>query len=406
MHINFLTIDDVSSGLFRTQVMDLAKSISDLDPGISIRIIVVNRPWKLLSHRVALNKYSEQLIGSNVHITYIPILPPLRGVVSNTFASEILITLLRLCSAFVALHGEVDVWHARGYWATIALQRNKCKNLLFDPRSLWIQENQSAGNLKYTSNAYKYWLSNEKIIAESARYVAVVSKGMMKYYKERYQNSKIGIIPISANEIFFNFNKSVRCNRRIQLGWEDNVIFVYSGSLGLSGINANALVQLFHYLLSFKDARLLFLSDENEEKILALMSTIPVDLASLKVIRPVTGEIWEWLAASDVGVHGLPRQLDSNTRLGTKVVEYWASGLPVIVNNNVGAACDYINENSYLGYVINFEKKLPSINKILSEIMGNSRELIQFFARKNFHSSLIAKKYIHEYETIACNKLL
>lgn len=401
MHINFVTIEDVTSGLFRTQVVDLAESISNLDPGVSIRIIAINRPWKLLSHRVALKKYREQFFGSNVWITYIPTLPPLRGAVANPLVSEILVALLRIFSAVVGLLEHVDVWHARGYWTAMALQRNKRKNLLFDPRSLWILENQSAGNLTHASKSYQYWLSNEKAITESSRYVAVVSKGMKEYYNRHYLNPSVDVIPISANEIFFKFNAAVRFKRRNELGWDREVIFVYSGSLGLSGINMTALVELFRYVLSHSGARLLFLSDESEERIQSLLSTVPVRPSQFVVIRPNPEEISEWLSTADIGLHALPRQLDSATRLGTKVVEYWASGLPVIVNNYVGAACNYIQENSYLGRAVNFDEELPNIEVLVNEIVENPRGHIQSFARENFRGAVIAAKYLQGYKQVA-----
>jgi NDP-sugar pyrophosphorylase family protein len=42
-------------------------------------------------------------------------------------------------------------------------------------------------------------------------------------------------VPISANEMFFNFDSVVRFKRRHELGWQREIIYVYSGSLGLSG---------------------------------------------------------------------------------------------------------------------------------------------------------------------------
>ncbi len=403
MNVYFLTIEDVTSGLFRTQVMDLARSVSNLDLKVSIRIVAVNRPWKLRSHLIALKKHRELLIDSNVRITYIPILPPLRGAVAIPLVSEILVVLLRLCSVCVSLLEHVDVWHARGYWTTMALQRNQRKNLLFDPRSLWILENQSAGNLAFGSDAYKYWLSSEKIITESSRCMTVVSKGMKDYYDRHYNTPEIHLIPISANEIFFKFDSEIRHKLRRQLGWDHERVFVYSGSFGLSGINTTALADMFRYVLSCSSARLLILSDDSEDRIQGLLSSIPVHPSQIVVIRPDPAKIGEWLNAADIGLHALPRQLDASTRLGTKVVEYWANGLPVIVNHNVGAACDYIRENSYLGRVINFDEEIPIVDNILIEITKYKRDLIQSFAMENFHGSLIAKKYIHAYQFLSDN---
>lgn len=406
MHVVFFTIEDVSSGLFRTQVLDLARSISFLDPTIAIRILVINRPWKFLSHQIALKHYRQLLSSSNVSLTYIPLLPPLRGAVSKPLVSEFLVSLLRIFSALTSLHKRVDVWHARGYWTTMALQRNKNKNILFDPRSLWIFENLSAGNLKQESKPVDYWLRNEELITESSRYVTVVSTGMRDYYNLHYNNNNIGVIPISASEVFFRFNEAVRLKRRQLLNWNEKVIFVYSGSLGLSGINVNSLIDLFRYILSLRDARLLILSNEPEDKIQSLLTTISANQSQYTVIRPQHEEIAEWLTAADIGLHSLPSQLDSNTRLGTKVVEYWSTGLPVIVNNHVGAACEYIEQYKYLGKVVNFENELPNVETLVNEVSEFPRALIQSFALENFSGRVIAKKYSEIYGYIYSERLL
>jgi glycosyltransferase involved in cell wall biosynthesis len=223
---------------------------------------------------------------------------------------------------------------------------------------------------------------------------------MKDYYNRNYCNPCVDVIPISANEMFFNFDSVVRFKRRHELGWHREVIFVYSGSLGLSGINITALVDLFRYALSYSGARLLILSDEANEKIQSLLSTVPVRPSHFAVIRPDPEEIGEWLSTADVGLHALPRQLDSDTRLGTKVVEYWASGLPVIVNNYVGAACSYIQENRYLGRAINFDEKLPGIEALVSEIVETPRGQIQSFAREHFRGAGIAAKYLQAYKNV------
>jgi glycosyltransferase involved in cell wall biosynthesis len=399
VNINFFVIEDVSSGLFRTQVLDLARSICVLDSNISIRIIVVNRIWRFSSHLSTLKKLKKELVNSNVSISYLPLLPPTRNAVSSPAASNLLVGILQLCSLLASFYGTVDLWHARGYWTAIALHRNRVKNIIFDPRSLWIQENQSAGNLVLGSKASAYWIKQEKHIAESALHITVVSNGMQEYYYN-YSTHLISVIPISAQSVFFIKNSKVRSIRRNELGWDKNTIFIYSGSLGLSGINIAALISLFDYILSQSESRLLILTEEAEDKVIDLLCQVASSKSKIKVIRPTSSEIPEWLLASDVGLHALPFQLDSATRLGTKIVEYWATGLPVLINNYVGAACQVINKNNFLGQVINLEKELPDIKSVIDNMASKPRDLIQEFAKKNYSSGIVAQKYINVYKSI------
>lgn len=401
MNVNFFVIEDLSSGLFRTQVLDLARSICVKNSDISIRIISINRIWKFWSHLSSLKQYKKELVDLNVSIVYFPWLPPLRNVVSNTILSEFLIAILRASSLLSNLFRRVDLWHARGYWTTIALHRNKEKNILFDPRSLWVQENQSAGNLMPDSKALRYWFENEKYITEASSHITVVSEGMKNYLISNYESPIVSVIPISAKSSFFEQNNEVRINRRDELGWTNNVIFVYSGSLGISGVNITALIKLFDYILNLENSRLLILTEESELKVDQILNKINKYKAKIRVVKPCPSEIPEWLCCSDVGVHALSAQLDSATRLGTKIIEYWAAGLPVLINNYVGAACQAIESNDYLGFVINFNSDMPDINLVANTLASKNRNMIQEFAKNNYSSEVIAGKYLLAYKAIA-----
>ena len=55
------------------------------------------------------------------------------------------------------------------------------KNVIFDTRSLFIQESISSGDIKYNSSAHLYWLNLEKMCLLNS-YATCVSKGMIDYY--------------------------------------------------------------------------------------------------------------------------------------------------------------------------------------------------------------------------------
>jgi glycosyltransferase involved in cell wall biosynthesis len=131
------------------------------------------------------------------------------------------------------------------------------------------------------------------------------------------------------------------------------------------------------------------------------MSTIGIEIINYKIINPKLNEISSWLDSADIGLHALPIQLDSNTRLGTKVVEYWINGLPVIVNKNVGAAAEYIDKYK-IGYVIEEDSK--NINIKINELLNYDRSYISNFAKNIFSAKHISLQYLQLYQDILNNK--
>lgn len=339
------------------------------------------------------------LKGSGVSIVYLPFLPPLRHALSSaTYSKLVTAILFVVLKIFISKH--FDVFHSRSYWPAMAMIRMKLKKIVFDPRSLWVLENISTGDLTKNSSSHQYWIQAEKTCICESSIVTVVSAGMDDYYSELYGCRNVRLVPISFSGRTFRYCEKGRKMFREILGWQDYVVFVYSGSLGMSRINVDALQQLFELSMYNPCARLLFLTSEPAEIIEVIMHTINVDRSRYRIVRPKHEDMGDWLSACDIGLHALSRQLDYQTRLGTKVVEYWACGLPVIVNENVGAAAAYIRQEGF-GKVVVRNTTQKAFSVLVKEVQKIDRSAIARFASDNFSSDVIAKLYGEAYITAA-----
>jgi glycosyltransferase involved in cell wall biosynthesis len=403
MHVTYLTIEDVGSGLFQTQILDLLEEILNQIPNIRIEVLIINRPWYILSHLRHLNKIKQKLNNDSIKLIYVPLLPPLRGALKSYFYSVLVTHLLRLLFS-ILVSNKTWLFHCRSYWTAQAALKIRKGPVLFDMRSLWPAENVSIGNLREKSRSFEYWMNLERKCLESACVSTGVSKAMIDYAKAIAPYKRIELIPISVDMEKFKFSATNRLKKRKFLSWSENTILVYSGSFGMSNINYFALGSLLSLLIaSHVNVRLLFLTMETEEKVHALMKNILVDRSRFHLIHPTNDDMAAWLSAADIGVHALPKQLDSATRLGTKVVEYWATGLPVIVNENVGAAAEFIREYK-VGAVLNtgLENDLETISTLVESLSKKRRQEQIDFARKQFSTAVVAKKYINAYTF--CNR--
>lgn len=399
MHVAHVTIEDVASGLFRTQVVDIARQVVRCDPSISIEIHAINRPWKASAHLAQLARYEESLAGTGIRIVYTPVLPPLRDALRSANYSRA-VTLLLTGALGARLRGRVDVFHSRSYWPAMALHKLGYRNVVFDPRSLWVSENLSTGDLAAGSASHRYWQRAEASCVRQAAVTTVVSAGMAEYYREEYGADNVRLVPISFEPRVFRYSEEGRKRGRAQLGWREGTVFVYSGSLGMSGVNIAALVRLFSLAMAVPGAKLLFLTGEPESSILAIMGQAGTDASRFRIVRPRADEMGDWLSVGDVGLHGLPRQHDWRTRLGTKVVEYWACGLPAIVNENVGAAADYIRADA-VGRVIDDTTTADDFARLTREALALSRDDVAAFARRTFAAEVIAGLYRDAYADVA-----
>ena len=399
MHVAHVTIEDVCSGLFRTQVVDIARQVVARDPSITIDIHAINRPWKMAGHRRQLATYRAMLQGTGIRILYSPVLPPLRDALKSAGYSRA-VTALLAAALSARGRGRVDAYHSRSYWPAMALHALGNRNVVFDPRSLWVSENLSTGDLAPDSASHRYWLGAEASCVRAAAVVTVVSAGMGEYYREQYGVANVRLIPISFAPQVFRFSPEARKRNRQALGWGSETVYVYSGSLGQSGVNVAALQRLFALAMAVPDAKLLFLTSEPESAIQTAMGASGADASRYRVVRPRQDEMGDWLSAGDVGLHALSRQHDWRTRLGTKVVEYWACGLPTIVNENVGAAADYIRAND-AGRVVSDATSPTDFTRLVAESLRLERQRIADFALRTFSSDVVAGLYRDAYAHVA-----
>jgi glycosyltransferase involved in cell wall biosynthesis len=401
MKVAYLTIEDITSGLFKTQILDIIEEILNHDNAIKFQIFIINRPWLYFKHKKVLNEYRAISNSYNISFCYIPFLPPLRNALKYYLFSYLVTRWLSFIFNIFINKNEFDLIHARSYWATFSVSKSKIP-IIFDLRSLWLLENISTGEIKANSKSYDYWKQIEIDCIKKSAASTCVSIGMVEYVKNISSIANATLIPISVNEKYFNFNKDNRIKNRKILNWNENVIFIYSGSLGQSGININSITELFKKIINLSDNyKILIITSEKSNYVNKLMSTIGIEIINYKIINPKLNEISSWLDSADIGLHALPIQLDSNTRLGTKVVEYWINGLPVIVNKNVGAAAEYIDKYK-IGYVIEEDSK--NINIKINELLNYDRSYISNFAKNIFSAKHISLQYLQLYQDILNNK--
>lgn len=398
----YVTIEDISSGLFLSQVLEPLKRIAKIDTQREFNLFVLNRPWKYLKHRKILkiirNSFSLQ---KNISIKYIPLLPPLRNVTRSKLLSKFVTYFIGFLF-FLFIDKKNSLYHSRSYWPCAAGLLINLNPMVFEPRSLWNLENIAMGTILKGSSSELYWNNLEKICVDQSEKVISINTQMANYFTTNYNlYTKNEIIPISFSNKNFTFNSTVREEIRKRLSLNNKKVFVYSGSLGMEKIAIKAILQTIKKLKeSTKNAHFLFLAPNYEtSSILDIMRQADINESDFTLIHPDFNEISNYLSAADYGYHSLPIQPDSFTRMGTKIVEYLSVGLPVIVNEHVGAAANIL-VNHKLGFTIYNDSNTETISNNLSLVLNIDRQERINFAEKEYEVSSVAKKYIKVYNEI------
>jgi predicted HAD superfamily phosphohydrolase YqeG len=73
----------------------------------------------------------------------------------------------------------------------------------------------------------------------------------------------------------------------------------------------------------------------------------------------------------------------------------------MVVNVNVGAACDYIRQNSYLGVILDLDNTMQPIEEVNEFIRNASKSAIRSFALANFSGPVVSAGYLKCYQSVA-----
>lgn len=402
LDVIYITIDDVCSGLFSSQVLKPLVKMAEIEPNRNFYLFVINRPWKYLEHRKKLKDINKLFsVQKNIKLKYIPFLPPLRNVTKFKFLSKFATYLIGLI-LLLYTNKNNSIYHTRGYWPCEAGLLVNLKPMIFEPRSLWNLENIAMGSIVRGTKAELYWNNLEKNCINQSEKIISINTQMVNYFTNNYKIfDKNKVIPISFSKNDFFFDSEKRKEIREKLSLKNRNVFVYSGSFGMSKIGINSIIKTIIRLKQFsKNPHFLFLTPKYESSsVQYLVQKIGLNKNNFSLIHPNLNEISNYLSAADFGYHSLPPQPDSFARMGTKIIEYLAVGLPVIVNKNVGAAAKIIDEQNF-GFVIDDNTNNDDLSNNLKKISKINRDKIISYANQEYEISSVAKKYIQVYSEI------
>jgi glycosyltransferase involved in cell wall biosynthesis len=146
----------------------------------------------------------------------------------------------------------------------------------------------------------------------------------------------------------------VREQRRAELGLQNRLVLVYSGSIG-GWYLTEPMADFFAAVLRKRsDAHFLWLTHGPAEMIKDLMDKRGIEATQYTVVRAAPNEVWSYLSAGDAGIAFYKPAFSRMATSPVKVAEYLACGLPIVINAGIGDSDALITEEKIGALVRDF----------------------------------------------------
>ena len=365
--IFYLTVNEAPSGIFSSQVIDVVKFLNKncetearLLAFISLRGYFANR-----------KKIKSELPNSIV----LPMYPKMQNWHKNKFLLSI------FCSSY-----KPKTIIARSVIATkLALlmrDKNRCAKVVYDGRGAIEVEWREYKVVTDTVLLNAISSLEKEVILKSDHRIAV-SNALVDLWKSEYSynNTKHVVIPCTINSDFekIKISEKLILEKRKELNLDVNdTVFVYSGSV--------AGWQSFNLLASFLGA---VLKKSASNKVVFFSPADP-NLDELQKLFPQQvirkhlnpSQVSNYLIVGDYGLLIRENSVTNKVASPVKYAEYVASGLKVILSNDLGDYSKISIEKNW-GFIFS-EFNDGIIKPTLSEKQNISTEGIQFFSKQNY----------------------
>lgn len=314
--------------------------------------------------RKEIASFRDEMITAGVRVRHMPILYyPTRYMLTRWF----MLPFFCLNVMFYVLwlkwkdKNKDVVYNVRSYQAALAfyLFYKDKKNLVFDPRTDWIEENINAGNFNERSLTVNLWNKYEKGFISSFKRTIVISDIFRNNLIKKHDNIDGSKISICYNPIDYKLFS-------IKPITHDNVIFLYTGSFGQWNKIETYLDFFDIYHRRNSNSELIICTSSSRKKVESVLGEEKYGTIRnlITIYYNVNHEdLPEIYARCDYGLQ-LMKKKDS--RVGVKFVEYVAAGLTPIVTDNVQGAA-YLIDKFNLGLII---KEEDSEDAIYSKVSG------------------------------------
>ena len=405
-HVLYISYDGMTDPLGQSQVLPYLAGLSK--DGYEFTLLSCEKPDKYEKYKATIQAICD---ANGIH--WIPLFYTKKPPVLSTVFDVMKLTRK---AKDIYKRKPYQMVHARGAYMTslVAMSLKKAFGVryIFDMRGFWADERVD-GNIWKLSNPlfktiFNFFKGKEKEFLENADYVITLTYTAEKEihgWKNIIGNPlPIQVIPCCVDMDKFSQHKvdfSLQSRLKQELGLkEDDYVLSYLGSLGTWYL-LGEMLDFFKVLLSKKPhAKLLFVTNDPEEGIMAAVDKRSIDRKAVLIAHSPFTLVPTYISLSQASLFFIKPAYSKKGSSPIKQGELMSMGIPVVCNANVGDT-DWIVSKYQSGVVVHsFET--DSYMKAAEELLNGNfdKRSIIGGAKEYFSLEVGVEKYLEVYRKV------
>ncbi|HAL46200.1 MAG: glycosyltransferase family 4 protein [SAR202 cluster bacterium] len=272
----------------------------------------------------------------------------------------------------------IRIVHARGYVpALVALfaRRTSAARFLFDMRGFWLDEKVEAGHWRVGGLLYrvgKWW--ERRFFRSADAIVSLTTAGAEAFPTLGYEIPETVPVVVIPTCVDLQRFKPTRKDPELVavLGLEAKLVVGCVGTMSNWYMRHEMLLYLGHLSRSLESLRVLIVTREDHAALRRDAVTRGVPHAALVITQAAFAEMPRYTSLFDAGLFFIRPALSKRGSAATKLAEFLACGVPIIINDGVGDSGAIVRHHK-VGVVLPtlneeaFARSLPQVRALLAD---------------------------------------
>jgi len=320
-----------------------------------------------------------------------------------------------LAGLYIVISKKIDIIHSRATVPAVigyVIARLTGKKVIFDVRGLMAEEYIDGGIWKRNSFLYKVTLYIEKKLLRHADKIVVLNDNIKNFlinsnYLQKYgiKEKDITVIPCCVDINKFNVESGLTEISREKYKLSGKFIFLYIGSVGTWYL----LEEMMDFFIAAKtlinNAHFLVLTHVDKNIVIAAWRKRGLSFSDITIDDVEFCNMPYYIKLADVGIFFIKPCFSKRFSSPTKLAEYLACGLPLVINSGVGDTGELVSDNR-IGVVIKdfSEKQYLDKTRELLDLMKEGKVLskrCRLTSEKYLSLDMGVERYHNVYKELA-----